>query len=135
MEKHNPLNEGSILWITETRLPLGLVDEIFGFAKNPYYVVRYNSEEEVSSGIHEGTLISFVVDFANHVLNDKNLYQKGYDASGENEEEISNYIEFSDEDKEAKYKRMKQTAMRRKADKKSGNQETEARKRAQAKNE
>ncbi|XP_034900742.1 uncharacterized protein [Populus alba] len=35
-EKHNPLNEGSILWITEKRSPLGLVDEIFGPVKNPY---------------------------------------------------------------------------------------------------
>ncbi|KAL0734990.1 hypothetical protein Bca4012_011200 [Brassica carinata] len=29
METHSPLTEGSILWITESRTPLGLVDEIF----------------------------------------------------------------------------------------------------------
>ncbi|XP_068667536.1 H/ACA ribonucleoprotein complex non-core subunit NAF1-like [Aristolochia californica] len=135
LEKHNPLNEGSILWITETRLPLGLVDEIFGPVKNPYYLVRYNSEEDVPPGIHEGSAISFVVDFADHVLNDKNLYRKGYDASGENDEEISDEIEFSDDEKEAEYKRMKRTTKRGKADKKYGSQETEGRKRAQVKNE
>ncbi|KAG6738943.1 hypothetical protein POTOM_058570 [Populus tomentosa] len=105
-EKHNPLNEGSILWITEKRSPLGLVDEIFGPVKNPYYVVRYNSESEVPGGIHNGTVISFVPEFANHVLNDKNLYKKGYDASGEYDEELTKEAEFSDDEEEAEYKRM-----------------------------
>ncbi|RAL42906.1 hypothetical protein DM860_009413 [Cuscuta australis] len=106
MEKHNPLNEGSILWITETRTPLGIVDEIFGPVKNPYYIVRYNSEDEVPDGIQQGTLVSFVQEFAHHVLNDKNIYKKGYDASGENDEELSDEGEFSDDEKEAEYKRM-----------------------------
>lgn len=105
VEKHNPLNEGSILWITESRSPLGLVDEIFGPVKNPYYVVRYNSESEIPAGVNVGSLISFVQEFANHVLNDKNLYKKGYDASGENDEELSDYAEFSDDEKEAEYRR------------------------------
>jgi hypothetical protein len=26
--QHNPLNEGSILWVTESRTSLGIVDEI-----------------------------------------------------------------------------------------------------------
>ncbi|RZC46435.1 hypothetical protein C5167_039386 [Papaver somniferum] len=112
VEKHNPLNEGSILWITECRSVLGLVDEIFGPVKNPYYVVRYNSKEEVPAGISEGTLISFVVEFADHVLNDKNIYKKGYDASGENDEELTDEAEFSDDEKEAEYKRMQRMAKR-----------------------
>ncbi|KAF5745989.1 Nuclear assembly factor 1 putative isoform 1 [Tripterygium wilfordii] len=112
VEKHNPLDEGSILWVTESRSPLGLVDEIFGPVKNPYYVVRYNSESEVPAGIHEGSLISFVQDFANHVLNDKNLYKKGYDASGDNDEELSVDEEFSDDEKEAEYKRRLKTSKR-----------------------
>ncbi|KAL6553549.1 hypothetical protein OROGR_007391 [Orobanche gracilis] len=106
IERHNPLNEGSILWITESRLPLGVVDEIFGPVKNPYYIVRYNSEDEVPTIIQQGTLVSFVQEFANHVLNDKSLYQKGYDASGENDEELSDELEFSDDEKEAEYRRM-----------------------------
>ncbi|XP_015574017.1 H/ACA ribonucleoprotein complex non-core subunit NAF1 isoform X2 [Ricinus communis] len=112
VEKHNPLNEGSILWITEKRSPLGLVDEIFGPVQNPYYVVRYNSESEVPSGISQGTRISFVAEFANHVLNEKNLYKKGYDASGENDEELSDEAEFSDDEKEAEYMRMKKMSKR-----------------------
>ncbi|KAI3865380.1 hypothetical protein MKX03_016420 [Papaver bracteatum] len=112
VEKHNPLNEGSILWITENRSVLGLVDEIFGPVKNPYYVVRYNSKEEVPAGISEGTLISFVMEFADHVLNDKNIYKRGYDASGENDEELTDEAEFSDDEKEAEYKRMQRMAKR-----------------------
>lgn len=112
VEKHDPLNEGSILWLTESRKPLGLVDEIFGPVKNPYYIVRYNSESEVPLGIHEGTLVSFVPEFADHVLNNKDLYKKGYDASGANDEELSDEMEFSDDEKEAEYRRMQKTAKR-----------------------
>lgn len=105
-EKHNPLNEGSILWIADRRLPLGIVDEIFGPVKTPYYIVRYNSESEVPSGIQNGTSVGFVLEFVGHVLNEKNLYQKGYDASGENDEEVLDELDFSDDEKEAEYKRM-----------------------------
>ncbi|KAK7312776.1 hypothetical protein VNO77_36903 [Canavalia gladiata] len=112
VEKHDPLNEGSILWLTETRKPLGFIDEIFGPVKNPYYVVRYNSESEVPAGIHGGTLISFVPEYADRVLNNKDLYKKGYDASGANDEELSDEIEFSDDEKEAEYKRLQRVTKR-----------------------
>ncbi|KAJ0976063.1 hypothetical protein J5N97_018028 [Dioscorea zingiberensis] len=111
-EKHNPLSEGSILWITETRSPLGMVDEIFGPVKNPYYIVRYNSDTEVPGGVKEGTKVSFVLEFANHVLNDKDVYKKGYDASGENDEEITGEVEFSDDEKEAEYRKSLQQTKR-----------------------
>ncbi|KAK7263623.1 hypothetical protein RJT34_31216 [Clitoria ternatea] len=112
VEKHDPLNEGSILWLTESQKPLGLIDEIFGPVKNPFYIVRYNSESEVPAGIHGGTLISFVPEFAGHVLNNKDLYKKGYDASGAYDEELSDEVEFSDDEKEAEYKRMQRTTKR-----------------------
>ncbi|KAK4420482.1 hypothetical protein Salat_1998600 [Sesamum alatum] len=128
VEKHNPLNEGSILWITESRSPLGIVDEIFGPVKNPYYIVRYNSESEVPAGIEQGTLISFVAEFANHVLNDKSLYQKGYDASGENDEELFDEVEFSDDEKEAEYKRMLKTKKRGTEESKPGTKRKDKRK-------
>ncbi|XP_031473810.1 H/ACA ribonucleoprotein complex non-core subunit NAF1 [Nymphaea colorata] len=112
-EKHNPLTEGSILWITEKRLPLGLVDEIFGPVKNPYYVVRYNTDKEVPPGVQEGTAVSFVPEFADHVLNNKDIYKKGYDASGENDEEIVDELEFSDDEKEAEYRKSQQRKAKR----------------------
>ncbi|KAL8242360.1 hypothetical protein R6Q59_012662 [Mikania micrantha] len=106
LEEHKPLSEGSILWVTESRTPLGVVDEIFGPVKNPYYIVRYNSETEIPTGIQQGSLISFVPEFADYVLNNNSLFKKGYDASGENDEECSEELEFSDDEKEAEYKRM-----------------------------
>ncbi|KAK4255461.1 hypothetical protein QN277_008462 [Acacia crassicarpa] len=121
-EKHDPLNDGSILWITETRTPLGLVDEIFGPVKNPYYTVRYNSENEIPKGVRVGTLISFVVEFADHVLNNKDLYKKGYDASGLNDEEVSDEAEFSDDEKEAEYRKMHKMMKRGMSDKNHGKQ-------------
>ncbi|XP_022149469.1 H/ACA ribonucleoprotein complex non-core subunit NAF1-like [Momordica charantia] len=112
VEKHNPLNEGSILWITETRSPLGLIDEIFGPVKYPYYSVRYNSESEVPTGICGGTRVSFVLEFADYILNNKDLYKKGYDASGVNDEEVSDDDEFSDDEKELEFKKMQRLAKR-----------------------
>ncbi|XP_045802917.1 H/ACA ribonucleoprotein complex non-core subunit NAF1-like [Trifolium pratense] len=99
VEKHAPLNEGSILWITERQTPLGLIDEIFGQVTSPYYVVRYNSKNYVPEGICKGTLVSFVAEFVNHVLDDKDLYEKGYD------EGLSDETEFSDDEKEDEYKK------------------------------
>ncbi|PNX71825.1 H/ACA ribonucleoprotein complex non-core subunit NAF1 [Trifolium pratense] len=113
VEKHEPLNEGSILWLTESRKPLGLVDEIFGPVKNPYYIVRYNSESEVPAGIQGGTtLVSCVPEYADRVLNNKDLYRKGYDASGANDEELSDEVEFSDDEKEAEYRKMQKMTKR-----------------------
>uniref|UniRef100_A0A1J3FRP9 H/ACA ribonucleoprotein complex non-core subunit NAF1 n=1 Tax=Noccaea caerulescens TaxID=107243 RepID=A0A1J3FRP9_NOCCA len=112
MEKHSPLSEGSILWITERRTPLGLVDEIFGPVKCPYYIVRFNSESEVPEGVCQGTPVSFVADYAQHILNIKELQKKGYDASGDNDEEISEELEFSDDEKEAEYRRMQKMEKR-----------------------
>ena len=126
-EKHNPLTEGSILWISESRSLLGLIDEIFGPVRNPYYVVRYNSDSEVPAGIGQGTSISFVQEFAHHILNDSNLYKKGYDASGENDEELSE-LEFSDDEKEAEYKRMLKTTKRGTNCQNSGNKKNNRKK-------
>nr|XP_043624055.1 H/ACA ribonucleoprotein complex non-core subunit NAF1-like [Erigeron canadensis] len=120
VENHNPLSEGSILWITESRSPLGVVDEIFGPVKNPYYIVRYNSEIEVPTAIQQGSLVSFVPEFADYVLNNNNLYKKGYDASGENDEELSEELEFSDDEKEAEYKKMIKMSKRNLSEQKNG---------------
>lgn len=128
IEKHEPLNEGSILWINESRSPLGWVDEIFGPVKHPYYVVRYNSESEVPTGIQAGTLISFVPEFASHVLNNKDIYKKGYDASGANDEEVSDEAEFSDDEQEAEYKRMQKMTKRGMNDQKPRNNKNDKKK-------
>ncbi|CAL5200431.1 unnamed protein product [Lathyrus oleraceus] len=111
-ENHESLDQGSILWITGRQTPLGVIDDTFAQVKNPHYVVRYNSEDEIPEGVHEGTLISFVPEFAKHVLNFKDLYKKGSDASGINDEELSNETDFSDDEQEAEYMRIQGQAKR-----------------------
>ncbi|GKE08594.1 H/ACA ribonucleoprotein complex non-core subunit NAF1, partial [Tanacetum coccineum] len=98
---HQTLPVGVVLSITAR-----VVDEIFGPVKNPYYIVRFNSESEVPAGIEQDSLISFIPEFADYVLNNNNLYKKGYDAYGENDEELSEELEFSNDEKEAEYKKM-----------------------------
>ncbi|KAL5203317.1 hypothetical protein ABZP36_014269 [Zizania latifolia] len=127
--QHSPLDEGSIIWITESRTPLGIVDELFGPVKNPYYLVRYNSVEEVPAGISAGTAVSFVAEFADHILNMKDLYAKGYDASGENDEDQTD-TEFSDDEKEAEYKKSLRLA-KRQTDRQHEGKKTSDKKRAQ----
>ena len=39
-------------------------------------------------------------------MNDKNLYKKGCDASGQYDEELTKEAEFSDDEEETAYKRM-----------------------------
>ncbi|KAJ9560985.1 hypothetical protein OSB04_006145 [Centaurea solstitialis] len=50
-----------------------------------------------------------------------NLYKKGYDASGENDEELDNEIEFSDDEKEAEQKKMLKMSKRGSSEQKKGN--------------
>ncbi|KAL4292996.1 hypothetical protein HN51_043482 [Arachis hypogaea] len=121
MENHHPLNEGSILWITETRTPLGSIDEIFGHVERPYYVVRYNSENQVPKGIYQGASISFVPEFTDFVLNSNaDLFKKGYDASsGDNDEE------FLDDEKEAEYLRKLRMTKRGSSDQNVGGRRKE----------
>ncbi|KAK8952795.1 hypothetical protein KSP40_PGU005581 [Platanthera guangdongensis] len=122
--RHNPLDEGSVLWVTDTRSQLGLVDEIFGPVKNPFYVVRYNNEQEVPAGVEVGISVSFVAEFASQILNDKNLYKKGYDASGDNDEELDNDFDFSDDEKEAEFRRSLRLEKRQGNDRREAKQET-----------
>ncbi|KAI5083155.1 hypothetical protein GOP47_0002898 [Adiantum capillus-veneris] len=107
-EGQQPLSEGSIVWLTEQRVPLGIVDELFGPVKKPFYVVRYNDASEIPEDAKVGAKVSYVREFADFVLNHPNLYAKGYDNTVENDEELSDSeVYFSDDEKEAEYKRAK----------------------------
>eukprot|EP00897_Mesotaenium_endlicherianum_P002859 jgi/Mesen1/2600/ME000166S01719 len=103
-----PLNEGSILWLCNSRQPLGVVDEVFGPVKVPLYQVRFNSCAEIPVPAVAGAAVGFVADFASFILNDSSLYAKGYDASGADDEEVGDdEVEFSDDEKEEEAKRLR----------------------------
>ncbi|EAY98605.1 hypothetical protein OsI_20524 [Oryza sativa Indica Group] len=105
-------------------LPVGTI------SANPYYLVRYNSAEEVPADISAGTAVSFVAEFADHILNMKELYAKGYDGSGENDEDQTD-PEFSDDEKEAEYKRSLRLAKRQTDRQHEGKKTSGDKKRAQ----
>ncbi|KAH7416309.1 hypothetical protein KP509_14G085100 [Ceratopteris richardii] len=108
-----PLAEGSILWLTEQRSPLGIVDELFGPVKKPFFVVRYNTTSELPEGAREGAQVSYVRDFADFVLNNPDLYAKGYDNFADDEEDLSDSeVAFSDDEKEAEFRRIKSRTKR-----------------------
>lgn len=111
------------------RLPLGLVDEIFGPVKNPFYVIRYNSVKEIPAEISVGTAVSFVLEFAMCILNYNELHKKSYDASGENDEELHDEMEFSDDEKEAEYKKFVRHAKRGNNDRRKAHPESFSNKR------
>eukprot|EP00250_Pteridium_aquilinum_P016124 c22955_g1_i1 orf=370-3330(-) len=118
IEGRQPLTEGSILWLTDQRTPLGVVDELFGPVKKPFYVVRYNDAMEMPEGARAGAQVAYVRDFADFVLNNPDLYAKGYDQSGDHDEELSDSeVDFSDDEKEEEFNRSKSRVKR-------GNSET-----------
>ncbi|KAG6550301.1 hypothetical protein Mapa_008262 [Marchantia paleacea] len=96
------LSDGSILWLSGSRVPLGIVDEVFGPVKKPYYLVRFNEVSEIHESAKVGAEVSCVAEFAEFVLKDNpSLYKKAIDASGLDDEELSDAeIEFSDDEKE-----------------------------------
>ncbi|CAM6086099.1 unnamed protein product [Calypogeia fissa] len=98
------LNENSILWLTESRVPLGIVDEVFGPVKNPFYLVRFNEVSEIPENAKVGADVSYVSEFSEFVLKDNpSLYKRAVDASGLDDEELASdeELEFSDDEKEA----------------------------------
>ncbi|KAJ7539810.1 hypothetical protein O6H91_11G109800 [Diphasiastrum complanatum] len=113
-ERHQALNEGSILWLLEQKSPLGFVDEIFGPVKKPFYSVRFNLPEDKPNEAKEGASVAYVPEFSIMVHGNPDLYKKGYDASGNNDEELSdNEWEFSDDEKEVEFKRMRSNAKKK----------------------
>jgi H/ACA ribonucleoprotein complex non-core subunit NAF1 len=71
------------------------------------YTVMFNSAEEVKElGLEVGTKIFYPVDHASYVFTEPLKNLKGSDASNLHDEEIADEeIEFSDDEKEAEYKR------------------------------
>ncbi|KAL3676983.1 hypothetical protein R1sor_026931 [Riccia sorocarpa] len=101
-EDSTVVNDGSILWLSESRVPLGIVDEVFGPVRRPYYSLRFNEVAEIHESAKVGADVGYVQEFAEFVLKDNpSLYKKAIDASGLDDEELSEEeIEFSDDEKE-----------------------------------
>lgn len=104
--EYQVLDSGSVLCNSE-RVVIGAIAETIGKVLQPMYTVMFNSAEEVRElGLEVGTKIFYPVDHASYVFTEPLKAIKGSDASNLHDEEIADEeIEFSDDEKEAEYKR------------------------------
>lgn len=99
IENASAFNCGTLLCF-ENRTPLGLVYDTVGPVHAPYYIVRFNSSEEIKA-IAEAKLDArvFVVEAHSEIVVGKDVHVKGYDTSNMDDEEYNNG-EFSDDEEE-----------------------------------
>lgn len=104
--EYQVLDTGSVLCNAD-RVVIGVVAETIGKVLQPMYTVRFNSRDEIKElGIEVGTKIFYPVDHASYVFTEPLKSIKGSDASNIHDEEVGDEeMEFSDDEKEAEYKR------------------------------
>ncbi|KAL7924324.1 Gar1/Naf1 RNA binding region domain-containing protein [Trichoderma austrokoningii] len=104
--EYQVLDSGSVLCNSE-RVVIGVIAETIGKVLQPMYTVMFNSAEEISElGLEVGATVFYPVDHASYVFTEPLKNLKGSDASNLHDEEIADEeIEFSDDEKEAEYKR------------------------------
>ncbi|KZO96426.1 NAF1-domain-containing protein [Calocera viscosa TUFC12733] len=112
--QYQVIDTGSLL-VFEDRKVLGYVFETFGAVTQPLYSVRFPSSSSIDKErITISRAVFHVPDRSNYVFTRHLLLLKGSDASNMHDEEVSDgSIEFSDDEKEAEYKRMKKIKRRR----------------------
>jgi len=89
------------------RTVIGQVSETLGRVQEPRYSLGFNDAAEVASlGLEKGTRVYYVDDHAKFVFTEPLKAQKFTDASNLHDEEADD-SEFSDDEKEAEYKRKK----------------------------
>ncbi|KAK3337825.1 Gar1/Naf1 RNA binding region-domain-containing protein [Neurospora tetraspora] len=100
------LDLGSVL-CKEDRTVIGALAEIIGNVKSPLYTCAFANQDEIKElGLEVGTPIFYSVEHANYVFTQELKKQKGTDASNLHDEEVgADEMEFSDDEKEAEYKK------------------------------
>ncbi|KAI1089037.1 NAF1-domain-containing protein [Rostrohypoxylon terebratum] len=104
--EYQVLDSGSVL-CTEGRVVIAAVADLIGNVQQPRYTARFTNEEEIKSfGLELGTKIYYLPSHATYVFTQALRAQKGTDASNWHDEEAGDdEIEFSDDEKEAEYKK------------------------------
>ena len=103
----------------EDRTLLGAVMEPIGRVQEPMYTIGFETVEELQGHkLEKGTRIFYVNDHSTFVFTQPLREIKGTDASNVHDEEISQgEVEFSDDEKEAEYKRSLKQAKKEKKEK------------------
>jgi H/ACA ribonucleoprotein complex non-core subunit NAF1 len=100
------LDSGSVL-CKEDRTVIGALAEVLGNVRSPMYTVGFPTEDEVKElELVAGMPIYYSVEHAQYVFTQPLKEVKGTDASNLHDEELPpDEMEFSDDEKEAEYKR------------------------------
>ncbi|KAH8911549.1 NAF1-domain-containing protein [Coniochaeta sp. PMI_546] len=100
------LDTGSVLCRGD-RTVIGVLADTIGNVRSPMYTVGFSTEEEIKElELQVGTEIFYSVDHAKYVFTQELKQVKGTDASNLHDEEVAaDEMEFSDDEKEAEYKR------------------------------
>ncbi|KAK3724430.1 hypothetical protein LTR37_001054 [Vermiconidia calcicola] len=111
--EYQVLEAGSVL-CNEKREVLGAVAETLGRVQEPMYSVAFTNAKEIEdAGLEYGTKIYYVDSHSTFVFTQPLKNMKGTDASNIHDEEVGeDELEFSDDEKEAEYKRQKKAAKR-----------------------
>lgn len=104
--EYQVLDSGSVLCTAERKV-VGAVAETIGKVVQPMYTVYFTSADEIKElGLEVGTKLFYPVDHASYVFTEPLKNLKGSDASNLHDEEVGDdEMEFSDDEKEAEYKR------------------------------
>lgn len=109
------LDHDSVLCF-ENRQLFGLIDETFGPVDNPFYVVRFNNEQDRdAAGATKGRTV-FAVKHKSKWVKGSELQTKGYDTSNCNDEEVTGADDFSDDEEERAAKQAQKKAKKREAE-------------------
>ena len=107
------LESGSVL-CNEKREVIGAVAETLGRVQEPMYSVAFTNAKEIEDmGLEFGAKVFYVDSHSTFVFTQPLKNLKGTDASNIHDEEVGeDELEFSDDEKEAEYKRLKKLAKR-----------------------
>jgi H/ACA ribonucleoprotein complex non-core subunit NAF1 len=104
--EYQVLDSGSVLCTAE-RVVIGAIAETIGKVLQPMYTVRFTTDQDIKDlGLEVGQTVFYPTDHAAYVFTEPLKNMKGSDASNLHDEEVGDdEMEFSDDEKEAEYKR------------------------------
>ncbi|XP_073694524.1 uncharacterized protein naf1 [Garra rufa] len=131
--KNTPtLNEDSVLF-TKNRNSIGKIFEVFGPVCQPYYVLRFNSQEDIDQKdlkIRDPVYFApKIKDFTDYIFTERLKVFKGSDASWRNDQEPPpEALDFSDDEQERLAKQKLKEQKRRQKNDSDSEDETDAHK-------
>ncbi|KAI1759427.1 NAF1-domain-containing protein [Hypoxylon sp. FL1150] len=104
--EYRVLDTGSVI-SKEDRTVIAAVADLIGNVLQPRYTARFTNDDEIKAfGLELGTKVFYTPKHASYVFTQALRQQKGTDASNWHDEEpADDEMEFSDDEKEAEYKR------------------------------